>query len=101
MSTTFLRREDSLLYVLFTSGRRENQKVPVSDYNFMSKLLSSHKAYKFRGKILQFNNLSFDVFVEEIYLSLATNSTLVIPEGIVDLEVFIKNIETKEIQTVL
>ncbi|MCF2902086.1 AMP-binding protein [Pseudoalteromonas sp. OFAV1] len=99
-----LRREDSLLYVLFTSGSTGKPKgVEVSDYNFMSKLLSSHKAYKLpQGKILQFNNLSFDVFVEEIYLSLATNSTLVIPEGDCrDPEVFIKNIETKEIQTVL
>ena len=73
---------DDLAYVIYTSGSTGKPKgVMVSHKNWNSYRNSAQKIYNSEkdDRILQFSSVSFDIFIEEMSLSLLVGGCLVLP----------------------
>jgi amino acid adenylation domain-containing protein len=89
----------SLAYVLYTSGSTGTPKgVMVENGALCAKLHVDRELYGFNAstRMLLMANLTFDVSVQEIFLSLAAGGTLVVPddEDILDPERTLRHIRT-------
>lgn len=73
----------NVAYVIYTSGSTGEPKgVPISHANWLSYQDAVSVEYKMenRERVLQFSSISFDIFIEELSLSILNKGTLVIPE---------------------
>jgi amino acid adenylation domain-containing protein len=72
---------DNAAYVLFTSGSTGRPKAVVQPHRMLSHLVAWHRGAGRLGhpaRVLQFAALSFDVSVQEFFVTLATGGTLVL-----------------------
>ncbi|WP_410813373.1 amino acid adenylation domain-containing protein [Micromonospora sp. 067-2] len=72
---------DNLAYVLFTSGSTGRPKAVAQPHRMLAHLVAAHVSGAELGhpaRVLQFAALSFDVSVQEFFVTLATGGTLVL-----------------------
>jgi amino acid adenylation domain-containing protein len=73
---------DSPAYVIYTSGSTGKPKgVILSHRNWWQYTASARRLYDIQGaeKVFQFSSISFDIFIEELSLSILSGGTLVLP----------------------
>lgn len=78
-----LRNEKTLAYVMFTSGSTGMPKgVRINDGSLATKMLDATREYGLgkEERILQFSSLSFDISIEEIFLSISSAGLLILPQ---------------------
>ncbi|WP_240359708.1 non-ribosomal peptide synthetase [Pyxidicoccus trucidator] len=75
---------ENLAYVIYTSGSTGRPKGVMISHRALASLVHAERALfeiSAADRILQFNSLSFDSSVEEIFLALATGATLVLRDA--------------------
>ncbi len=89
-------------YVIYTSGSTGRPKgVMVSHHNWLSYTDAIEQLYPcdHNRRVLQFATMSFDIFIEELSLTLLSGGTLVLPEqpGVMTGDEFWHLVETQDI----